>query len=239
MRTVAKIKRMVRVGAALAGCLALVGCGSSHMQSVPGGPAAYELVPAGTPGLTIRPYAVESGDVLGLSVFNEPEISTPKLLVDEGGNIAVPLIGQVAAAGRTTDEIGGEISDRLGRRYLRDPKVTVSLQEQHQRIVSVEGEVARPGSFPIGMNTTLLGVLSQAGSPKSTAALNEVVIFRTIEGRRAAARFDVAQIRADQAPDPVMRDGDVVAVGFSSTGRLWENILRAAPLASLFVYAAP
>lgn len=239
MRKAAERGRVAHTGAVLGAILVLSGCAGSQMGSVPAGPAAYEIVPADAPGVAVRPYAVESGDVLSLSVFNEPEISSQKLLVDEGGNIAVPLVGRVRAEGRTTDEIGAEIADVLGRRYVRNPRVTVSLQEQHQRIVAVEGEVARPGAFQIGLNTTLLGVLAQAGSPKNTAALDEVVVFRTIEGRRAAARFDLAQIRANLAPDPVMRDGDVVAVGFSSTGRLWENVLRAAPLFNLFVYAAP
>lgn len=232
MMMVGKRARLLLIGLAFV----VSGCASSKMKAVPDGAAAYELVPATMPGASLGPYAVGVGDTLSVNVFDEPSLSVERVYVDEGGKIQVPLIGPVSAKGRTSAEIAADISDALGRRYLRDPKVTVALVQPGDRIVSVEGEVGRPGAYSIGPNTTLLGALARAGSPGQTAALDQIVVFRDIGGKRAAARFNLADIRAGLAPDPTIRDGDIVVVGFSSVSRVWLDVLKASPLFNAFLY---
>lgn len=233
MIMVEKRARVLLIGLAFA----VSGCASSKMKDIPAGPVAYELVPATIPGASLGPYTIGAGDTLSVNVFNEPNLSVDKVYVDDGGNIQIPLVGQVSVKGRTTTAIAADISAALGRRYLRDPQVTVALVQPADRIVSVEGEVGKPGSYAIGPDTTLLGALARAGSPGPAAALDQVVVFRNIAGRRAAARFNLADIRAGLAADPTIRDGDVIVVGFSGVSRFWQDVLKASPLFNAFVYS--
>jgi len=126
----------------------------------------------------------------------------------------------------------------LGRKYLKNPQVAISVDEAAPRFVSVEGEVKVPGVYELTSNTTLLGALARAQSPLVTAKLDQVVIFRTINGQRMAARFDLKDIRGGVSPDPIVMDGDVVVVGFSKIKGLWQDFLRTAPIFNAFAVFA-
>jgi polysaccharide export outer membrane protein len=73
-----------------------------------------------------------------------------------------------------------------------------------------------------------------AQSPTRIARLDETVIFRTVNGQRMAARFDLKRIRAGLDPDPQILGGDVVVVGFSSAKSIYRDILSAAPIFNVF-----
>lgn len=77
--------------------------------------------------------------------------------------------------------------------------------------------------------------MARAKSPNNVAKLDEVMIFRTVNGQHMGARFDIRQIRAGNAPDPRVLAGDMVVVGYSSTRGVWRDILTAAPLLNVFV----
>lgn len=175
--------------------------------------------------------------MLSISVFGEADISTDKIRVDDSGFVQLPLIGQVKASGRTADELGHDLADRLGRRYLVDPKVAVSVVETAKRFVSAEGEVRRPGIYEIGGDFTLLSAIARAESTSDTAKLNEIIIFRTINGTRMATRFNLKDVRSGVAPDPQIMDGDIVVVGLSGAKQLWQDILKAAPIFNVFTVA--
>lgn len=217
-------------GAALAGCTSV-----TNNPDLPTGPAAYDVVPATVTPMTA--YQIMPTDVLSVSVFGEADLSTDKIRVDDAGFVQLPLIGQVKAAGRTPDELGNDLADRLGRRYLVDPKVAVSVVEAAKRFVSVEGEVRRPGVYEIGGDFTLLSAIARAESTNDTAKLNEIIIFRTINGTRMAARFNLKDVRSGVAPDPQIMDGDIVVVGLSGAKQLWQDILKAAPIFNVFTVA--
>jgi polysaccharide export outer membrane protein len=65
-----------------------------------------------------------------------------------------------------------------------------------------------------------------------------VVIFRTINGQRMVARFDVKDIRGGVSPDPIIMDGDLVVVGNSKIKTLWQDFLKTAPLFNAFAVMA-
>jgi len=216
----------------------LAGCTSTITPNpdMPVGQAAYQTIPATIPAPTV--YAIAPKDVLQVRVFGEPDLSVEKARVDEAGFIQLPLAGQVKAAGRSAPEVTSEITGILGRKYLKDPQVVVAVDEPAPRLVSVEGEVKVPGSYELSSNTTLLGALARAQSPLVTAKLDQVVIFRTINGQRMAARFNVKDIRGGISPDPIIMDGDVVVVGFSKIKGLWQDFLKMAPIFNAFAVFA-
>jgi polysaccharide biosynthesis/export protein len=219
---------------ALAG-LALSGCGRSlQSEGLPSGAAAYAIAPAADTAGTPQAYRIGSGDTISVSVFQEPELSNDKLQVDDVGRIQLPLAGDILAAGLTAPELSAVIAERLGRDYIRHPQVVVSVVSTREQTVAVEGEVKLPGVYKINPSDTLLSAIARAQSPTNVARLDEVIVFRTVNGRRMGARFDLGQIRAGQAADPQILGGDVIVVGFSSLKGVYRDILQAAPLLNVF-----
>lgn len=219
--------------------VALAGCASTaDMTQLPSGQAAYDTIGdvQGIPAPS--EYLLAPQDVVNLKVLNEPDISDPQLRLDNHGNLQVPLIGEVKAAGRPVPDVSREIRQRLAQTYIRSPEVSMSVVEPAKRMVSVEGEVKMPGVYELTTNTTLLGALAQAQSPLVTAKLDQVAIFRTINGQRMAARFNLNDIRSGLSPDPSIVDGDVVVVGFSRTKGAWQDFLKLAPIFNVFAIIA-
>lgn len=208
------------------------------MSAVPTGEVAYQLVPPADPNAPRTSYVIVPNDVLNLQVFQEPDLSNEKLQVDNVGNIQMPLIGEIPAAGRSTTELAADIAQRLSQKYIVNPQVVVSVSEAAARFVTVEGQVEKPGVYEIDRDYTLLSAIARAESPTNTANLDEVVVFRTVNGERAAARFDLRDIRAGLAPDPQILGGDVVVVGFSAVKGAWQDLLKAAPVFNAFIYLA-
>jgi len=232
------VTRLGKIHGVLALCLALCfsGCSSSRMKSVPTGDVAYSLVPPADPNAPRTSYIIVPNDVLNLQVFQEPELSNDELQVDNVGNIQMPLIGEIPAAGRSAPELAADIASRLSREYIVNPQVVVSVAEPAKRFVTVEGQVEKPGVYEIDREYTLLSAIARAESPTDVASLDEVVVFRTIDGQRMAARFDLRDVRAGRAPDPQILGGDVVVIGFSSLKGAWRDFLKAAPAFNAFVY---
>lgn len=216
--------------------LALGACTSSRMSVVPTGEAAYAIAPPADPDAPRTSYVIVPNDVLNLQVFLEPDLSNDELPVDNVGNIQMPLIGEIPAAGRSPSELASDIAERLSKEYIVNPQVVVSVAEPAKRFVTVEGQVNRPGVYEIDREYTLLSAIARAESPTDVANLDEVVVFRTIDGERKAARFDLRDVRAGLAPDPQIQGGDVVVIGFSALKGAWRDLLKAAPLFNAFVY---
>lgn len=115
-------------------------------------PAPGEAYPPGAgsapPGVPVIPnatYTLDSGDKVRVIVFGQDNLSNV-YSVDGSGAVALPLIGPVRARGLTTFELGNEIAERLRRKYVKDPKVTVEVQTY--RPFFILGEVNKPGQYP-------------------------------------------------------------------------------------------
>ncbi|MBY0392549.1 MAG: polysaccharide export protein [Novosphingobium sp.] len=179
-------------------------------------------------------YLIAPGDVVSLMVFGEPDLTFEKLPVDDAGFIQVPLAGPVHVATLTPAQASTLIATKLGARYLRDPQVTLNVIEQPGQTVTIEGQVLKAGTYPVANQTTLLGAIALAQSPTRIAKLDEVVVFRTVNNTRMAARFDLSRIRAGRDPDPQILGGDVVVVGFSQAKSIYRDFLQAAPIFNVF-----
>ena len=215
--------------------LLLAACGGPRPTSLPRGQAAYEIIPPPSE-LAAAPVLrqLQAGDVIAIQVYREPDLGVEKAVLDELGNVQMPLIGQVEAGGKTPTELARQIEQRLGQRYLRNPRVTVAVTSAIPRSVTVEGQVGSPGVLALGRNDTLLTSLARAGSPNQLARLDEVMVFRTVNGQRMGAVFDVRQIRVGGAPDPQIVDGDVIVVGYDSLRGAFRDFLSVTPLIGLF-----
>ena len=191
---------------------------------------ATELTAAATPGS--QSYKVGPQDVLEIAVFKVPELSR-NVQVSESGTINLALVGDVTAAGRTAQEIERDLVGRLGAEYLQKPQVTVFVKEYNSQRITIEGAVKKPGVFPYRGRSTLLQAIALAEGLDAVSD-NTVVVFRTINGRQAAAKFDIARVRSGSIQDPPILSGDVVVVATSAVKETFNTILKALPLAGVF-----
>jgi polysaccharide export outer membrane protein len=225
--------RAVGIPAAVFVLLALGACAEKRLSPLPSGEQAYATIPefsrSETEAQRLRP-----GDRLAIRVFGEPELTSEQYRVDAAGFLQVPLIGEMIAAGLTPEELRRELTRRLGARFIRDPQVSVAVAESTKTRFAVEGHVEQPGVYEADSTTTLLSALAQARSPNKTARLDEIVVFRMINGQRAGARFDLRDIRAGISPDPQILPGDTIVVGYSQVKGAFRDFLEAAPIISIF-----
>jgi polysaccharide export outer membrane protein len=188
---------------------------------------------AGTAPLDAE-YRIGTTDQLKIIVFQVPDLSLEQVRVGSSGLIEVPLIGSLRAAGRTPEELAGEIASQLSERYLQDPQVTVTVTEAASEKITVDGAVNQPGVYEMRGRTTLLQAVAMAQGPSRLANLESVAVFRTIEGRRMVALFDLGAIRNGQAEDPLMRGDDVIVVDTSRLSAAMRGILETLPGFAVF-----
>src|SRR5215470_15129726 len=152
---------------------------------------------AQTPGGGNQEYRVGAKDVLKVTVWGHDDL-TRQVVVSADGTFAFPLIGDVQVAGLTTGSIEARLRDLLGKDYLVNPQVSVSVQEYRSQRVFVLGEVEKPGTYALTGQTTLLDVLSQAGGPGKSAG-RQVVVVRVpqSEGPVAPGAAGSVTLRAD------------------------------------------
>jgi polysaccharide export outer membrane protein len=228
------MRRFASAIALLSALAALAGCTSTSAGTP--GPQSYAHFPPPDAVESEQDYQIGPGDTLNVNTFQEKDLTLEKVQVDASGNILLPLIGSVRAAGLSSAELSTEIQTRLGKRYLRDPQVSVIVTSAVSQKVTVEGSVTQAGVFDLKGETTLLQAIALAKGPNRTARLGRVVIFRTIDRQRQFAVFDVNAIRRGQMPDPQIRGDDVVVVPFSGGKGAFRDLISALP--SFGVFAA-
>jgi polysaccharide export outer membrane protein len=177
-------------------------------------------------------YKIGALDVLDISVFKVPELSKSVQVADTG-TINLPLVGEIQAAGKTAQQLERDLASKLGAKYLQSPQVTVYVKEHNSQRATIEGAVRKPGVYPIRGKTSLLQfvAIAQGLDPSSDST---AVVFREINGRRSAGKFDIDAIRGGRANDPAIQQGDVIVVGTSAIKAAFNNILKVLPVASVF-----
>lgn len=105
------------------------------------------------------------------------------LAVSAEGQLALPEIGPVVAAGRTPQEVREEIEEKLRGRYRNLMTVAVLLEASESRVVYVGGEVGRPGAYPLSAGMTIMRALTLAGGSTDTAELRNVILIHRTKNR--------------------------------------------------------
>jgi polysaccharide biosynthesis/export protein len=173
-------------------------------------------------------------DVLDISVFQVPELSKT-LEVSDTGTINFPLLGEIRAAGKTPEELERELTSKLAADYLQHPVVTVLVKESNSQRVTISGAIDKPGIYPIKGPTSLMQVVALAGGFKDQSD-STVLILREKGRNRMAARYDVSEIQAGRAQDPLLQANDVLVAGTSAIKQGFGLILKALPLAGVFAF---
>lgn len=180
-------------------------------------------------------YVIGPEDKLRIRVFEIKGLESDVEQVDSQGQIQLPLVGRVLAAGKTVQQLQDEIAERLNR-YLQAPEVSVDVEESASQKVTVEGEVKSAGVFQMKGRTTLMEAIAMAGGLGDNANAHRVAVIRETNGVRSAAMCDYGAIRSGRAPDPVIEGNDIVVVDTSAVKSAWSDVLKTLPVFSLFAY---
>ena len=144
-------------------------------------------------------YIIGPEDVLDITVWKNADLSKT-VQVRPDGRISLPLIGDVAAVGRTSDQLTHEISNRL-KAYMENPTVSIVVKEVNSYTIYVLGEVAKPGRYPLKSKTTLLQAITLASGFTPVASRNRIVVFRFGKDGEPLTKIKASY------DDIVMRDG--------------------------------
>ncbi|WP_375390941.1 polysaccharide biosynthesis/export family protein [uncultured Sphingomonas sp.] len=176
-----------------------------------------------------RPSLIGPLDTIQVDVFNVPDLSR-EMQVDASGRISMPLAGTIEARGKTAEELASAVKAALRARYVRSPEVTVNIKSSVSQVVTVDGQVVEPGLYPVTNQMTLLRVIASAKGLAEFARQDDVVILRTVEGRKMAGLYNIEAIRRGAYDDPLIYANDVVVVGDSPQRRLFRDFVSLAPL---------
>lgn len=173
----------------------------------------------------IHPYLIGPFDKLVIDVFGIDELSKREVQVDASGRISFPLAGTMLVSGKTSSEVQEMLAEQLRRGQVRNPQVTVNLKETLSQFVTVEGTVQKPGLYPVIGEMTLLRAIATAQGTTEFSRFDDVVIFRTVNGKQYAALYNLNEIRHGAYADPPVYANDVVTVGDNHARRLFKDYL--------------
>lgn len=200
----------------LAGLLSVLACRSHHVAN----PTSFEIYLEEPPAEPPR-YRIEVGDQLEVRFFHMPEQNV-LMRVRPDGYVSLPLANEVQAAGKTTEELRLAIVAAC-RRELRDPEVSVIVQQASAYKVHVGGEVGQPGVFELTGKRTVLQAIFEAGGFLPTASPSHVVVIRpTGQNKFAVIPLDLESVLngKDLRQNLTLQPSDAVYVPQSAIANL-------------------
>lgn len=231
--------RMLGIGLGVA-TVALAGCGSTPEPQI--GLVTAQAVPElGQASYTsARPttYAIRSSDKLSVVVFREPDLSLQDVRVGVEGNVSLPMIGSIPAAGMTAKQFEQDVTRRLAAAGLKNPVVSVNISEYASHLVTVEGSVSAPGVYAFQPGARLSSALAYAGGMSRVAKTSQLIVFREAPEGIMVAKFDYGQINEGKMIDPLLQPGDRVVIGSDGLAQFWQDFLLTVPAFGVFIAAA-
>lgn len=210
-----RLRLLHRVSWGLPVFLAFVGTGANFAQDIASAKAGtgsrdaknadLKAPSAGGPS-----YRIGVGDVLQVSVWEEPQF-TESAVVRPDGMISIPLVSEVVVAGLTPESAETMLATRL-EKFLHKPRVTVIVQEIHSRMVYITGEVQRPGAYPLIDTMNVVQLVSRSGGLTDFARSKQVYVLRAVSGARV--KVDYRKLLKGQSPEQnvELAPGDTVVV---------------------------
>lgn len=218
----------------LLGALAVSGCYNTRSGDVEYAPADFgqpdpmQDVAVNLPELRIRPL-----DTIEVQVFGVEQLSGT-FTVGIRGDVDLPLLGPVPASGLTAEQLSDRVEARYRDGYVRDPQVFINLDRELANTVTMDGSWSSNGVYPWRPRMTLMQASAIAGGTRQGAIPKRTFIFRTIDGERRVAAFDLSDIRRGKMQDPAIYPDDIIVVDGSETRDAVRDVLTALPIVALF-----
>ena len=179
------MKNLIKI-LSLAAALALALAAPAHAEPRGGGDAARN-----------KSYRIRSTDKISIRVFQEDDLTTI-CRVDAKGTVNLPLVGEVRVYGQTLSEAEHTIQEAYKNgRFLRDPEVTVAVEEYAPREVSIQGQVKNPGRYPLPVESgmSVVELVTKAGGFTDTAQGTAVRVTRILpDGTTRVITLDVESL---------------------------------------------
>jgi polysaccharide export outer membrane protein len=164
-------------------------------------------------GAEISDYKITGGDKLFIDVFGEKDLQR-EVAVSASGEISFPLLGTVKVDGLTAVQLEAKLKAELGKDYLVDPQVTVTLKDYRKRTVTVMGQVGQPGivELPAEQKLTVLEAIAMRGGFTRLAKRSGIQVTRP--GVARPYRFSEDELKRNNDPEKafVLRQGDIIMV---------------------------
>lgn len=161
-------------------------------------------------------YTLDAGDVLSVVVLRHPELSN-EYTVPPNGRVIFHGVGEVEVRGRTLAEVAEAIRQRLATR-LRNPEVSVSLKQARPFLVFVEGQVGKPGAYPIQPGWRVFEAIAAAEGLKTLPERAEALLIRGDQ----VYRLDLSALyhRGDPSVNLPVQHGDKISIQLKPTIRI-------------------
>jgi polysaccharide biosynthesis/export protein len=211
-------RRSVRFAAILGGAVLALGLAGAAMPTwAQSGAAGRVTPPANTPPpqQQAQPdYRLGPGDLVRITVYQSPELTLEARITDTG-LVSYPLLGALQLGGRTVGQVEALIAEGLrAGKFVRDPQVSVLLQQVRGNQASVLGQVNKPGRFPLEQaNMRLTDLVALAGGVMPTGA-DAMVLVGQRSGQPYRVEVDLPSVFRPNAvtENPVVLNGDVIYV---------------------------
>lgn len=188
----------------------ILSCGFVLPWLIACGPAATQEPPRlaeATENTTLGP-----GDIFRMEIVGEPNIPT-EFQVAADGTVTFPYVHVMKVSGLEPQDVSQKVREALiEKKILTDPSVIVSVTEYRSKIVTVLGQVQKPGSFPLSPGMTLLQALSMAGGFTAIAQKSRVNLARVKDGRAKTVVVNVEAIYEGSEEDIYLQSGDRIYV---------------------------
>ena len=157
-------------------------------------------------------YILGPGDQIEIIVFGEPDL-TRTVTIKPDGVVALPLVNQVTATGRTAAQLETELT-RLYSKYLKMPSISVLVRQFRMNPIYVMGEVSKPGRYDLTYEMTFLDALTLAGGGTDKANLDGAQLVRAENGKSKAIPIQANQMIQGKAATPNLKlqPGDLIYV---------------------------
>jgi len=158
-------------------------------------------------------YIIGRDDVLQITFLEQPDLNTIAK-VGRDGNIELPVVGTLEAAGRTTKELANLIVTKMSLYSSDIVNVSVIVRQYGSKKIYVTGEVGNPGKYPFETVPGLWEVISEAGGPTPRALLTDITIIRSRKGENRVLKVDLPKIweEGDLSKIPPLEPGDMVYI---------------------------
>ena len=173
-----------------------------------GASSAHELGSAPLP----PGYVIGASDVLSIVFWRDKDISA-EVTVRPDGKISLPLLNEIEAAGCTPEELRVKLVE-AARRFIEEPDVTILVKEIRSRNVFITGQVAKPATYPLNGEMTVLQLIAIAGGVHEYADAKKIVVIRTEGGRQQSFKFNYKEVISQKniAQNIALKPGDIVVV---------------------------
>ena len=180
-----------------------------------GAPQAVASPSKGAPAQAPLPpgYVIGPADVLSITFWRDKDLSSEALTVRPDGMISLPLLNEIKAAGLTPEQLRGKLLEAAGK-FIAEPDVAVVVREIRSRNVYITGSVAKPATYALNTDMTVLQLISVAGGLLEYADSKNINIVRIEDGHQQIFKFNYKEVTSGKrmTQNISLKPGDTVVV---------------------------